>query len=52
MKTINEINKKKTPIVRIDDSLEAFKTKPIFAEKLEKANKMLSKVGLPKTGGI
>ncbi len=48
MKTIKEINQKKTPIVRIDSSLEKFKSMPIFQDKVEKANEVLRKVGLPK----
>jgi len=48
---IKEINKKKTPIVRIDNSLEKFKKLPLFQDKVDKANKMLRTVGLPKTKG-
>ena len=46
--TIKELNKSKTPIVRIDNSLEKFKKLPIFQDKVDKANEMLKKVGLPK----
>ena len=46
---IKEINSKKTPIVTIDKSLEKFKKLPLFQEKVEKANDMLRKVGLPKS---
>jgi hypothetical protein len=45
---IKELNKKKTPVVRIDHSLEKFKNQPLFQEKVDKANEMLRKVGLPK----
>jgi hypothetical protein len=45
---IKEINKKKTPIVRIDNSLEKFKKRPLFQDKVDKANEMLRTVGLPK----
>ena len=48
MKTIKELNEKKIPIVRIDNSLEKYKTMPIFQEKVDKANEMLRTVGLPK----
>ena len=45
---IKDLNKKKTPIVRIDNSLEKFKKLPIFQDKVDKANEMLKTVGLPK----
>ncbi|MCF8372350.1 MAG: hypothetical protein K9H64_12050 [Bacteroidales bacterium] len=48
MKTIQELNKKKTPVVRIDNSLEKYKKMPLFQDKVDKANEMLSTVGLPK----
>jgi len=46
--TIEELNKRKTPIVTIDKSLEQFKEKVLFPEKLEKANDVLKRIGLPK----
>ncbi len=49
MKSINELNERKIPIVKIDKSLEKFKYMPLFEEKVEKANETLKKVGLPKT---
>jgi hypothetical protein len=49
MKTIQDLNKKNIPIIRIDNSLEKYKTMPIFQEKVDKANEMLRTVGLPKT---
>jgi hypothetical protein len=49
MKTIQELNEKKIPVVRIDNSLEKYKVIPIFQEKVDKANEMLRTVGLPKT---
>jgi hypothetical protein len=49
--TIKELNKKKTPIVRIDNSLEKYKELPLFQDKVDKANEMLRTVGLPKTKG-
>ena len=48
MKTIKELNEKGIPIVRIDDSLEKYKTIPIFQDKVDKANEVLRIVGLPK----
>jgi hypothetical protein len=45
---IQELNKSKVPIVRIDKSLEQYRDKILFPEKLAKANEMLKKVGLPK----
>ncbi|MDX9789214.1 MAG: hypothetical protein WCY89_12600 [Flavobacteriaceae bacterium] len=48
MKIANELKKRKTPIVKIDKSLDKFDDKVLFPEKLEKANAMLKKVGLPK----
>jgi hypothetical protein len=46
--TIKELNKRKTPIVIIDNSLEKYKGKVLFPEKLEKANEVLRTIGLPK----
>ena len=48
MKTIKELNKKKVPIVRIDNSLEKYKSLPIFQDKVDMANEVLRTVGLPK----
>lgn len=47
MKTIKELNKSKIPIVCIDPSLDQYKDKILFPEKLAKANKMLKKAKLP-----
>ena len=47
MKT-KEINKVKTPDVRLDKSLDKYDDKILFPEKLEKANQRLKEVGLPK----
>ena len=44
-----EIHKSKLPAVRIDKSLEKYKDKVLFKDKLDKANDMLKTVGLPKT---
>ncbi|MFA5418914.1 MAG: hypothetical protein WC341_10700 [Bacteroidales bacterium] len=48
MKIIAELKKRKIPIVRIDKSLNKYDDIVLFPDKLEKANKMLGKVGLPK----
>lgn len=51
MKIINRlknINKRKTPIVKIDSSLDQFDNKVIDPFKLEKANQALDYLGLPK----
>ena len=47
--TIKELNKRKTPIVRIDNSLKKYIDAPLFQNKVDKANEMLKRVGLPKT---
>lgn len=49
---IEQLNKSKTPIVRIDKSLEKLRGKNLFPEKLAKANEVLAKVGLPKTKSV
>lgn len=46
--TIEELKKRKTPIVVIDKSLEKYKGKVLFPEKLAKANEVLKRIGLPK----
>lgn len=48
MKSIKELNDKKIPIVRIDNSLEKYLSMPLFQEKVEKANEALRTIGLPK----
>lgn len=47
MKTIQELNESKIPIVRINNSLKKYKTMPVFQEKVEKANEMLRTIGPP-----
>ncbi len=47
MKTIEELNKRKVPIVAIDPALDKYRDKIMFPEKLEKANKMLKTAKLP-----
>jgi len=48
MKVITEIKERKIPIVRIDDALNKYDDKILFPDKLERANEMLKKIGLPK----
>lgn len=48
MKITDELKKRKTTIVTIDKSLDRFDQKVLFPEKLEKANEMLKRAGLPK----
>ena len=45
---LKDINTKKKLIVLVDKSLDFFNDKVLFPKKLEKANEMLKKVGLPK----
>ena len=47
MKTIQELNSKKVPIVRIDPSLEKYVGQSLFPQKLAKANEMLKTAKLP-----
>ena len=44
-----QLNKSNLPIVRQDKSLEKYRDKVLFKDKLEKANETLRKVGVPKT---
>jgi hypothetical protein len=48
MKITAELKKRKIPIVKIDNSLNKYDDIVLFPDKLEKANEMLRKVGLPK----
>ncbi len=48
MKITTELKKRKIPIVKIDNSLNKYDEIILFPDKLEKANEMLKKVGLPK----
>jgi hypothetical protein len=45
---IEELNRLKIPIVKIDKKLERFKGKTLFPKKLEIANQLLEKAVLPK----
>lgn len=45
---IDDLNKAKVPIVKIDKRLERFRGKVLFPEKLVLANKVLANAKLPK----
>ncbi len=45
---VEDLNKAKIQVVKINKKLEEFKGKVLFPEKLELANKMLDRVKLPK----
>jgi hypothetical protein len=47
--SIKQLNKSKTPIVKINDKLDKLAEKVLFPEKLKRANATLKRVGLPKT---
>ncbi len=44
---VNELNKAKIPVVKINKKLEEFKGKILFPNKLALANEMLLRVKLP-----
>ena len=46
---MKEFNKSNLPVIHINKSLEKYKGKVIFQEKLDEANKTLKVSGLPKT---
>jgi len=48
MNVTAEIKKRKIPIVRVDERLNKYDNTILFPDKLEKANEMLRKIGLPK----
>lgn len=48
MKKIEKLNTSKVPVIVFDKELEKLREKVLFPEKLEKANEILSKFGLPK----
>ena len=48
MKTIEQLNSSKVPVIVFDKKLEQFRDKVLFPKKLARANEILSKVGLPK----
>ena len=45
--TIEYLNQSKVPIIVIDKKLERFRERVLFPKKLEKANEVLAKAGLP-----
>lgn len=47
--TVKELNKSKTPIVKINKTLDKLAAKVLFPAKLDEANRILKTVGLPKT---
>jgi len=47
MKTVEDFNKRKVPIVAIDPTLDKYRDKILFPDKLKKANKMLKTAKLP-----
>ena len=47
MKTVEELNKRKAPIVAIDPALAKYRDKIMFPKKLERANEMLKTAKLP-----
>jgi hypothetical protein len=46
--TIKELNKTKTPIVKLNRTLDKLAEKVLFPEKLEEANNILKTIRLPK----
>ena len=46
--TVKELNKSKTPIVKINKALDKIASKVLFQDKLDEANHILKTVGLPK----
>ena len=46
--TKEELNTAKVPVIVFDKSLEQFRDKILFPEKLAKAKEILAKGGLPK----
>lgn len=45
---VDKLNSKKVPVVRVDEKLNQYSDKVLFPEKVEKANDMLRRIGLPK----
>jgi len=43
-----KLNNIKYPNIQIDKSLDKYVDMPLFQDKVDKANKMLSTIGLPK----
>ena len=47
--TIKQLNQSKTPIVKINKALDKLADKILFPDKVEEANRLLKRVGLPKS---
>jgi len=47
MKSVEELNRRKVPIVTIDAAPDKYRDKIMFPKKPEKANKMLKTAKLP-----
>lgn len=45
---IDDIKRRKTPIVVIDKTLNTLNDVVLFPDKVDKANQMLKEIGLPK----
>jgi len=45
---VKDLNESKVPIIAYDKKLEQFRDKVLFPKKLELANALLDKAGLPK----
>ena len=45
---IRDLNKSKVPVIAFDKELDKLNDKVLFPEKLEKANRILKEVGLPR----
>ncbi|GHB59613.1 hypothetical protein [Persicitalea jodogahamensis] len=48
MKTIEELNSSKVPVIVFDKRLEKFRDRVLFPKKLARAKEIIAKVGLPK----
>lgn len=48
MKTIEQLNNSKVPIIVYNKKLEQYRDKVLSPEKLRRANELLKKAGLPK----
>ena len=48
MPTTENLDRTKVPLIQIDKTLEKHRGKVLFPEKLERANKIIAKSGIPK----
>ncbi len=46
--TIKELNRSKSPIIKVNKRLDKIAKKVLFPEKVKEANQILTKIGLPK----